>query len=86
MSLEKTQVNDKLEIVDAGSWKYLQIRTATIIKDDGEEISRTFSRRIINPDSDWSSEDAEIKTICDTIMTTERIEAYKTAQEKSGPV
>ena len=86
MSLEKTQVNDKLEIVDAGSWKYLQIRTATIIKDDGEEISRTFHRRVINPDADWSSEDAEIKTICDTIMTTERIEAYKVAQEKSGPV
>ena len=86
MSLEKTQVNDKLEIVDAGSWKYLQVRTATVIKDDGEEISRTFSRRIINPDSDWSSEDAEIKTICDTIMTAERITAYKAAQVSSIPI
>ena len=86
MALEKSEMNDKLEIVDVGSWKVLQVRTATVIKDDGTEISRNFHRRVITPGDDWSSEDAEIKTICDTIMTTERIEAYKTAQEKSGPV
>ena len=81
MALEKTTVNDKLEIVDTGSWKVLQVRTATIIKDDGEEISRTFSRRVIVPDDDWSSEEAEIKAICDTIMTTERVNAFKAAKE-----
>ena len=86
MSLEKMEVNDKLEIVDVGSWKYLQVRKAIIIKDDGEEISRNFHRRVINPSDDWSSEDSEIKTICDSIMTAERIEAYKAAQESSGPV
>ena len=80
MALEKTTVNDKLEIVDIGSWKVLQVRTATIIKDDGEEISRTFSRRVINPLDDWSSEETEVKTICDTIMTADRINAYKAAQ------
>ena len=85
MALEKTEVNDKLEIVDTGSWKVLQVRTATVIKDDGKEISRTFYRRVINPDADWSSEDAEIKTICDMIMTAERINAFKAAQESSGP-
>lgn len=83
MALEKTKINDKLEIVDAGSWKVLQIRTATIIKDDGEEVSRSFHRRVITPGDDWSSEDEEIKTICDMIMTTERINAYKEAQESS---
>ena len=85
MALEKSEVNDKLEIVDAGSWKVLQVRTATVITDDGVEISRTFSRRVITPTDDWSSEDGEIKTICDTIMTAERINAFKAAQESSGP-
>ena len=85
MALEKSEVNDKLEIVDVGSWKVLQVRTATIIKDDGKEISRNFHRRVINPTDDWSSEDAEIKTICDTIMTAERINAFKAAQESSTP-
>ena len=79
MSLEKIVLNDKLEIVDMGSWKSLQVRTATIIRENEEEISRTFHRRVINPDADWSSEDAEIKTICDMIMTTERVNAYKAA-------
>ena len=84
MALEKTQVNDKLEIVDTGSWKVLQVRTATVIKDDGVEISRTFSRRLISPTDDWSSEDAEIKNICNVIMTAERINAYKAAQESTS--
>ena len=53
MALEKSEVNDKLEIVDTGSWKVLQVRTATIIKEDGTELSRNFSRRVIVPtDSD----------------------------------
>ena len=85
MALEKSQLNDKLEIVDAGSWKVLQVRTATVIKEVGTEISRTFHRKVISPTDDWSSEDAEIKTICDMIMTAERINAFKAAQESSGP-
>ena len=85
MALEKSEVNDKLEIVDVGSWKVLQVRTAMIIKDDGKEISRNFHRRVINPTDDWSSEDAEIKTIFDLIMTAERINACKAAEESSIP-
>ena len=85
MALEKSEVNDKLEIVDTGSWKVLQVRTATVIKDDGVEISRNFHRRVITPTDDWSSEDAEIKTICDLIMTAERINACKAAEESSIP-
>ena len=84
MALEKITLNDKLEIVDTGSWKVLQVRTATVIKEDGTELSRNFHRRVITPTDDWSSEDAEIKTICDAIMTAERINAYKAAQESSG--
>jgi hypothetical protein len=84
MALEKSEINDKLEIVDTGSWKVLQVRTATVIKEDGKEISRNFSRKVISPGDDWSSEDTEIKTICDMIMTAERINAYKAAQESSG--
>ena len=85
MSLEKTVLNDKLEIIDVGSWKVLQVRTATVIKEDGTEISRNFHRRVIVPTDDWSSEDAEIKTICDLIMTAERINACKAAEESSIP-
>jgi len=84
MALEKIQTVDKMEIIDIGEWKTLQVRTATIIKEDGTELSRNFSRRMIVPLDDWSSEDTEIKAICDTIMTTERINAYK-AHIEAGP-
>ena len=79
MALEKIVEDDKLEIVTISSWKVLQVRTATIIKDDGVEISRTFERKVIMPTDDWSSESDEIKEICNLIMTSERIAAYKAA-------
>ncbi len=79
MALEKITEDDKLEIVAVSSWKVLQVRTATIIKDDGVEISRTFERKVIMPTDDWSSESDEIKEICNLIMTSERIAAYKAA-------
>ena len=79
MALEKIVEDDKLEIVAVSSWKVLQVRTATIIKDDGVEISRTFERKVIMPTDDWSSESDEIKEICNLIMTSERIAAYKAA-------
>ena len=79
MALEKIIENDKLEIVTVSSWKVLQVRTATIVKDDGVELSRTFERRVIVPTDDWSSESDEIKEICDLIMTSDRIAAYRAA-------
>ena len=45
MALTKTIQEDKIEIV--GEFKAIQIRTATIIKDDGEEISRSFHRKVL---------------------------------------
>ena len=79
MALEKIIEDDKLEIVTVSSWKVLQVRTATIVKDDGVEISRTFERKAITPTDDWSSESDEIKAICDLIMTSDRIAAHRAA-------
>ena len=85
MSLEKIQIVDKMEIIDAGDWKSLQVRTATIIKEDGVELSRSFLRKLILLADDWSAEEDEVKTICNAIMTTERINAYKTARAAETP-
>ena len=40
MALEKSTKQDKIEIVDRGDWKCIQVRTATIITEDEKEISR----------------------------------------------
>ena len=46
MALTKETKEDKIEIV--GEYKTIQIRTATIIKEDGVEINRSFHRRTLD--------------------------------------
>ena len=77
MSLTKETVEDKIEVVDCGGWKMVQVRTATVIKDDGVEISRSFHRHTVNPEDDWSSASAEVKAICDAMHTDSAKTAYK---------
>ena len=76
MSLTKETVEDKIEVVDCGGWKMIQVRTATIIKDDGVELNRSFSRHIVAPDDDWSSASTEVKAICDAMHTDSAKAAY----------
>ena len=47
MAITKTIVDDKIEIVT--EFKHLQIRTATVVKEDGTELTRSFHRRVITP-------------------------------------
>ena len=49
MALTKTTVEDKIEVVDTGDWSMVQVRTATVIKEDDTEISRSRHRHIIVP-------------------------------------
>ena len=84
MSLTKETVEDKIEVVDCGGWKMVQVRTATVIKDDGVEISRTFHRHVVNPEDDWSSASAEVKAICDAMHTDSAKAAYKAYIEETG--
>ena len=79
MALEKTIVDDKIEIVT--DYKHLQIRTATVIKEDGKELSRSFHRRVLHPDADVSGESAEIQGIAETVWTDEVRAAWQTFQE-----
>ena len=67
MALTKTIEVDKIEVI--GDY-VVQARTATVIKEDGTEISRGFHRVAYNPDGDWSDADAKIKKICDSVFTS----------------
>ncbi len=85
MALTKTIQEDKIEIV--GEFKAIQIRTATIIKDDGEEISRSYHRKALEcgtldasdnlVDTDISSESTEVKAIAGVVWTTTVKNAWK---------
>jgi len=74
MALEKTVAADKIEIV--GTYKAVQVRTATVITEDGVELSRSFHRHVIQPGDDYSNEEAEVQAVCAAVHTDEVKAAY----------
>ena len=82
MALTKSTVNDMIEVINRGDWSLVQVRTATIISEDGTEISRTFHRHVVMPDSDLSAEDADVAAICTQVFIDAVKAAYAAAQEE----
>ena len=84
MAITKTVENDKIEVVHR--W-IIQVRTATIIKEDGKELTRTFQRNSLNPgtldasdnlvETDISGQDADVQAICNAAWTTQVKADYK---------
>ena len=83
MAITKTNENDKIEVV--GKWN-IQVRNASIIKEDGVELTRSFHRKVITPgklkggtgsdkdtlvETDISGEDADVKAICNAAWTSQ---------------
>jgi hypothetical protein len=71
---ERTEI-DQIEIVR--DWN-IQVRQATIIERDGEFVSNTFHRWVLNPDSDISDQEQKVKDICNVAWTPEVKAAYET--------
>jgi len=85
MALSEETLNDKIEVVQmAAGYPVIQVRTATIIKRDDVEISRTFHRHVLTPDADLSGEDADVVAIANTVFTDEAKAAYAAAQAAEG--
>ena len=76
MALTKTTINDKIEVINKGDWSCVQVRTATVISEDGTEISRTFHRHVVMPDADLTAEDADVSAICTPVFTDAVKAAY----------
>lgn len=81
MGLEKTVFVDKIEVVENGC---VQVRTATVVSDEGKVIGRSFHRHVVAPGDDYSAEDARVQAICAATHTTEVIAAYKAATAAQG--
>jgi hypothetical protein len=77
MALTEETVEDKIEVV--GEFKHVQVRTATVIKRDGVEISRSFHRHVVGPDissTDLANESTEVQAICNAVHTQAVKDAY----------
>ncbi len=76
MAITKETEIAKIEVV--GQYKAIQVRTDTVIKEDGTEISRKSHRRVLDSDMDISAEDAEVKAVANAVWT----DTIKAAWEK----
>jgi len=83
MAITEETVQDKIEVV--GDFKHIQVRTATVIKKDGVEISRAFSRHVVAPDADTSGESDDVKAIAAQLHTDAIKTAYAAHLAASGP-
>jgi phage host-nuclease inhibitor protein Gam len=82
MALTEETVQDKIEVT--GDYKIVHVRTATVIKRDGTEISRSFSRHVVAPNADISGESTEVQAICNAVHTDAIKTAYAKHLENSG--
>tara|TARA_R100001440_G_scaffold54427_1_gene74308 strand:+ start:7927 stop:8220 length:294 start_codon:yes stop_codon:yes gene_type:complete len=86
MALTETTEYDKIEII--GIHKLIHVRKATVIKKDGEELTRSYHRYVLEcgslddsdnlVETDISAEPSEVTTICNVVWTTDVKTAYKT--------
>ena len=67
--ITKELKEDKIEIV--GDYKTVQVRTATVISEDGVEISRSYHRHVVQCLDDISGESTEVQAICNAVWTDE---------------
>ena len=84
MAITKRTEQDKIEVV--GTHKIIQVRTATIIEEDGTEISSSFHRHTVAPGADVSGESAEVQAIANAVHTDAVVSAYKDAQSNENPL
>tara|TARA_Y100000361_G_C11038254_1_gene278467 strand:- start:21 stop:302 length:282 start_codon:yes stop_codon:yes gene_type:complete len=85
MALSKTFEDDKIEVV--GEYKLVHVRTATVIKEDGTELTRSFHRKVLDPgtldgsnnlvNTDISKESADVQGICNAVWTSTVKDAWK---------
>src|SRR5210317_1092542 len=96
MAITKELIEDKIEVV--GDYKSIQVRTATVIKEDGVELSRSFHRHTLdcvssvqNDDDSWthtdtdiSGESTEVQVIASAVWTDAVKTAKQNANENAG--
>ena len=83
MAITKETVVDKIEVLEIG---VVQVRAATVIKEDGNELTRSFHRHVLQPsikngdtweDTDISGEDSRVQAICNAVWTDSVKTAYQ---------
>jgi hypothetical protein len=81
MAITKETQIGKIEVV--GKYKSVQVRTDTVVMEDGEELSRKYHRHSLMPDADITNEHSEVQAVCNAVWTQEVKDAYATFRAES---
>ena len=76
MAITKETLIGKMEIV--GEFKSVQVRTDTVLKEDGTELSRSYHRHVLHPDADITNETSEVQAVCNAVWTDQVKADYAT--------
>ena len=74
MALSKETVVDKIEVLENGT---IQVRAATRVLEDGEVLSSSYHRHVLQPGDDLTNEDPKVVAIANAAWTPEVIAAYQ---------
>ena len=76
MAINKETQIGKIEVV--GKHKFVQVRTDTVVIEDGEELSRKYHRHVLYPDAVIANEHTEVQAVCNAVWTQDVKDAYAT--------
>jgi len=79
MALTKNISIDKIEVIENG---VVQVRQATKIFEDDQQISVTYHRWTLTPGQDVSEQEQRVQDVCLSVWTSDVIEAYKNQPDK----
>ena len=84
MAITKETQIGKIEVV--GKYKSVQVRTDTVVMEDGEELSRKYHRHALMPDAVITDEHAEVQAVCNAVWTDEIKSAYETFKAEQDSI
>ena len=73
MALTKSVTADKIEVItgqdeDGNDVTSVQVRMTTKVMEDGELLSSSYHRHVIQSGDDWSSEPQNVQDICNAVF------------------
>ena len=84
MALTKETDISRIEVV--GTYKHVQVRTDTVVKEYCLELSRKYHRHVLAPDADITDEHADVKAVCNAVWTDDVKAVWKTYKDSNpGP-
>tara|TARA_R100001086_G_scaffold221226_1_gene138314 strand:- start:41 stop:280 length:240 start_codon:yes stop_codon:yes gene_type:complete len=74
MSLTKSVIVDRIEVLELGQ---VQVRTATVVLEDGAELSRSFHRHVLVPGDDTTGQEDRVAAVAAAAWTPAVVAAWE---------